>query len=458
MITQAYFKNIQDEILKEINKAEKSIYVAVAWLTDKVIFTALCEKAKAEIHVELLLIDDAINNDYASFDHNLLTDYGGKVFFVSPSKEGAIMHHKFCIIDGKTVITGSYNWSKKAQQNDENVVITSEASELGIRFLQEFNSIKERSLSKKFIIGQVDVAKSIKRLDIIKGLILLEESEDIKGHVSKLKEETVTAELIEIIQTLEQAEYGLAIKLIEDFKAQQTQIIFYDDPELFGLQLELKSVELQLNAIENEKIEVEKAIYEFTILYNNVLGKTIVDILKLKKELARTKKEKQQAEEDEQEFTKEYNSKKNIIINNLTEVEQKELKKLYREASMQCHPDKFVGDSVKIEVAQQVFVSLTEAYKANDLDRVKEILQDLKSGVFQVVEVNQSNKKEVLRVQILNLKRKMRQVEDDLKKLRSSSTYLIIEKHKDLNEYIFDLKEKLEFELEMLKKECYYHG
>jgi len=33
------------------------------------------------------------------------------------------MHNKFCVIDSKTVVTGSYNWTKKAQSNYENITI-----------------------------------------------------------------------------------------------------------------------------------------------------------------------------------------------------------------------------------------------------------------------------------------------------------------------------------------------
>jgi hypothetical protein len=327
MITQAYFENIQDEILKEIRKARKNIYVAVAWLTDKVIFHELCDKAKSGVDVELMLLNDTINNEYASFQHTQLIENGGKVFFVNPSKNGSIMHHKFCVLDGDTVITGSYNWSKKAQQNDENVVITTEAFDLGQKFIREFNSIKDRILGEKFNVGQIDLAKAIKRLDIIKSLILLEETEDISNHVRKLKEDNVSIELIEIIQKIEQKEYSSAIALIEEYKAQQSRLIVFDDPELFALQLELKSLELQMNAIENEMIEVEKSIYEFSIQYNSVLGKTILEILKLKKELATTEEDKEQAEKDEEEFKEDYKSKKDVVINNLTEVELRELKK-----------------------------------------------------------------------------------------------------------------------------------
>ncbi len=41
----------------------------------------------------------------------------------SPNRTGK-MHHKVIIIDNKTVITGSYNYSRNAEElNDENIVI-----------------------------------------------------------------------------------------------------------------------------------------------------------------------------------------------------------------------------------------------------------------------------------------------------------------------------------------------
>ncbi|HYN79679.1 MAG TPA: phospholipase D-like domain-containing protein [Lamprocystis sp. (in: g-proteobacteria)] len=33
------------------------------------------------------------------------------------------MHHKFCVIDRATVIIGSYNWTKRAQANDESITV-----------------------------------------------------------------------------------------------------------------------------------------------------------------------------------------------------------------------------------------------------------------------------------------------------------------------------------------------
>jgi phosphatidylserine/phosphatidylglycerophosphate/cardiolipin synthase-like enzyme len=35
------------------------------------------------------------------------------------------MHHKFAVVDGKTFLTGSYNWTRgAARDNEENLVVT----------------------------------------------------------------------------------------------------------------------------------------------------------------------------------------------------------------------------------------------------------------------------------------------------------------------------------------------
>ena len=45
---------------------------------------------------------------------------------VKISKNPYYMHNKFVVIDGKIVITGSYNWSDRATNgNDENLLIIS---------------------------------------------------------------------------------------------------------------------------------------------------------------------------------------------------------------------------------------------------------------------------------------------------------------------------------------------
>ena len=57
---------------------------------------------------------------------------------------GGIMHNKFCVIDNQKVITGSYNWSEKAEnKNDENASVVYDndiASNYSVEFRRLFES------------------------------------------------------------------------------------------------------------------------------------------------------------------------------------------------------------------------------------------------------------------------------------------------------------------------------
>ena len=60
------------------------------------------------------------------------------------SKYKNIMHNKYCIIDNKIVIDGSYNWSKAAKYNEEHIIII-EASEIAQMYMNNFNKIFNNS-------------------------------------------------------------------------------------------------------------------------------------------------------------------------------------------------------------------------------------------------------------------------------------------------------------------------
>jgi phosphatidylserine/phosphatidylglycerophosphate/cardiolipin synthase-like enzyme len=51
------------------------------------------------------------------------------------------MHNKFCVIDLKTVISGSYNWTKKAQYNNESIEVK-HSRQLAEQYATEFIKLK----------------------------------------------------------------------------------------------------------------------------------------------------------------------------------------------------------------------------------------------------------------------------------------------------------------------------
>lgn len=124
-----YFENIQAEIVRRLSGAQKSISVAMAWLTDATLWQALCAAQRRGVRVRLLLAKDEIN-ERSSIDYQELRKLGGEVYIKDMSHLGTYskMHNKFCIIDAKTLLTGSYNWTNQAPRNDENILVAEDAS------------------------------------------------------------------------------------------------------------------------------------------------------------------------------------------------------------------------------------------------------------------------------------------------------------------------------------------
>ena len=139
MQTEAIFSNISYRIKEEIQQATESIYVAVAWFTNKALFQELIHKANSGCKVQVIIANDSIN-EKSYIDYGDLEGEGSKVFMIG-NGDSELMHNKFCVIDGKTVITGSYNWSYKAESNFENVVITNGDTDLANQFVTEFYNI-----------------------------------------------------------------------------------------------------------------------------------------------------------------------------------------------------------------------------------------------------------------------------------------------------------------------------
>ena len=114
-----YSRNIQNEILKELFSSSKSIRIAVAWFTNDILFQPLLLKSRLGVFVELVTNHDEINiSDTNKISFNKLIEAGGVIHW---NKTNHLMHDKFCIIDDKIVITGSYNWTNKAENNDESI-------------------------------------------------------------------------------------------------------------------------------------------------------------------------------------------------------------------------------------------------------------------------------------------------------------------------------------------------
>lgn len=121
-------------IIQALRSAQKSVHAALYQLTDPEIAETLTEIAARGIELKILLDDEPSKGSKGCF----LLNAG---IPVKQYVDSGIMHHKFAVVDGTLVITGSYNWTTAAQvRNEENLLII-QSSELAHAFENEFQKL-----------------------------------------------------------------------------------------------------------------------------------------------------------------------------------------------------------------------------------------------------------------------------------------------------------------------------
>ena len=136
-----YSKNIQDIIQRELFAAQDSIKIAVAWFTNDLLFYPLLHKLMAGVKVELMLNKDDVNFSVSNIvDFDQFLQQGG-VLYLNETKR--LLHDKFCIIDNRIVINGSYNWTNGAKHNYETITVFTDELESVIHHKALFDSLKK---------------------------------------------------------------------------------------------------------------------------------------------------------------------------------------------------------------------------------------------------------------------------------------------------------------------------
>lgn len=109
-----------NEIINLIDSSLISIKLCLFLITNNLLSDALIRASSRGVLIELIVEDSQI--DGMGCDVKKLMENGIQV--KTDYKDDALMHHKYCIIDNKILITGSFNWTVKAvNKNYENIII-----------------------------------------------------------------------------------------------------------------------------------------------------------------------------------------------------------------------------------------------------------------------------------------------------------------------------------------------
>ena len=456
MQTEAVFDNIAERIQEEIGRAKNSIYIAVAWFTNKQIFDALVSKAEEGCQVSLMFTNDHINQR-SSIDFDRLNIESSRVYSIGDG-DRELMHNKFCVIDHCIVITGSYNWSYKAETNFENIVVTDYDTALAEQFIKEFTKIRDTyhpengEEKKDFPISQI-----IKRLEILKNYVLLEEIDELKRGTSKLKAFDFNTDIDRIITLIHAEDFGEAIKKIESFISKNLQLAVWTDPEIAALKLQIKNLENQVNAFDNERTELEKTLSDFQHRHMMELGELILGLLKVRKQLFEEDQDKyeeyKEAEKEEKEYKGQLEEEREKEIFELDDDQKAELKKKFRKSTTLCHPDKFQNEPPEVQQqAEQIFKELNEANSKNDLKTVAKILENLEKGILTSLKGEGLSDKGLLRATIERLKIKLEELAGQIQNIKQNETFELLSEIDDWDLYFEQTREKLQEELDELRK------
>jgi phosphatidylserine/phosphatidylglycerophosphate/cardiolipin synthase-like enzyme len=144
-------------IQRELNNAGQSIDLALFVFSAQEVTNTLAKKIDEGIAVRLLADPGFASRPFSEVldllglsmpDRFCKLEAGNKPF-KRPIKSvgtprlarGDKLHHKFAVIDNKTVITGSFNWSPSAAfQNDETLMVI-ESPQLAKHFTREMNRL-----------------------------------------------------------------------------------------------------------------------------------------------------------------------------------------------------------------------------------------------------------------------------------------------------------------------------
>jgi phosphatidylserine/phosphatidylglycerophosphate/cardiolipin synthase-like enzyme len=144
MAVMTHTDGIAEALEKLITQAGRSIDVAVYRFNNPKLVGAIAGALQRGIRIRLVL--DRNKYEESASTRSLFAT--AKIPFrvrYGRSGPGSKMHHKFAIIDGDVLVTGSYNWTLESEeQNYENLLILRHPEQLAM-YQEEFEMLWAQS-------------------------------------------------------------------------------------------------------------------------------------------------------------------------------------------------------------------------------------------------------------------------------------------------------------------------
>lgn len=297
----------------------------------------------------------------------------------------------------------------------------------------------------------------LKRLEIIKSCIAIEDEDSLYPQVHRLYSLQIDEKVKNILKLIENTNFQEVISLIDQYLSQFSSLVVHEDKEVQGLKLELKILERELLVLSYKIEDYHNKINDFNARYHKEVGVLIEEILVLreeyfeflyKKEGKRYEYEYFEAKKDFENFHQEVKKFKLDDPFELTKKEKAELKRLYKKASRLCHPD--IIEDAKKEKAEEIFKELNAAYQQQNLKKVSNILNNLINGETFSCDSDALFDRNILKNKIELAREKIKLAKTEIEVIKRDETFILISKIDNLDEYIYEMKQELREEKENL--------
>ena len=142
---RAYFSpggGATDAVVREIDAAREKILIQAYSFTSSDIARALLRAHRRGVQVELL-----VDKNEALGNHNEAQELERAGIPTYLDGEHAIAHNKVMLIDGRTIITGSFNFTKAAERaNAENLLVIRNDPQLYAEYERNFEHHRQHSV------------------------------------------------------------------------------------------------------------------------------------------------------------------------------------------------------------------------------------------------------------------------------------------------------------------------
>ncbi|MFP2421627.1 DNA repair protein [Pseudescherichia vulneris] len=319
--------------------------------------------------------------------------------------------------------------------------------------------------------------KPIKRLEIIKNAIELEDEEIIHGQLLQLKKEALDEGLKAIVSALEHKRYADAVAAIGAWLQNQRALTPWQDPRIAAHKLELKTLEAERQELLDRRSARIQRLDEFNDLYMTRLGPLMTEILRLRKVLAEkilrrqlregsrsepiAEESARQADAASQDYESYRQSHQEAqrhqeAQQRLAESDRQELKKLWRQASKLCHPD-LVDDELKAE-ATTLMVRLNQARQQGDLSTVRTILARLMKGQQPMMASERLNSLERLRERVAEIRQQISALKLELTGLEKEGAWQLVTTLRDQEGYFHQQEKAMSNTIRTLERQIFDAG